>query len=113
MFSVHQRLIDIDVHSDSVCEYHCEKAEFNLKSIQVRGDYFVSQAWLPVFPQREYGGKFELPLEGLDTGDGNVEWVNTQIHMFALQIFIQCETQFQFDFVVSIGLDNDNDRYSV
>ena len=45
---------------------------------KVRGDYFVAAQWLPVFPQREYGGKFEIPLDPVDVGDGGIEWVATK-----------------------------------
>jgi len=41
----------------------------------VCGDYYVAPKWQGVYPQRDYGGHFEIPIDAIDTGDGNVDWV--------------------------------------
>lgn len=41
----------------------------------VCGDYYVAPKWQGVYPQKDYGGHFEIPIEAIDTGDGNVDWV--------------------------------------
>jgi len=46
--------------------------------VKVKGDYFVAPQWLSVYPQKEYGGKFEIPLDPVDTGDGAIEWFATK-----------------------------------
>ena len=41
----------------------------------VCGDYYVAPKWQGVYPQKDYGGHFEIPIDAIDTGDGNVDWV--------------------------------------
>ncbi|KAF4668522.1 hypothetical protein FOL47_002984 [Perkinsus chesapeaki] len=37
---------------------------------KVVGHYMVHEKWLPLYPQVEFGGPFEIPLKPLDAGDG-------------------------------------------
>jgi len=41
----------------------------------VCGDYYVNPKWQGVYPQKDYGGHFEIQIEARDTGDNNVDWV--------------------------------------
>eukprot|EP00397_Hematodinium_sp_SG-2012_P030484 GEMP01032290.1.p1 GENE.GEMP01032290.1~~GEMP01032290.1.p1 ORF type:complete len:568 (+),score=120.93 GEMP01032290.1:232-1935(+) len=45
---------------------------------KVRGDYFVSPKWAAIYPQKEYGGRFEIPVEPVELRDGVVDWVATR-----------------------------------
>lgn len=40
----------------------------------VSGDYYVAPKWQGVYPQRDYGGHFEIPIEPVETNDG-MDWV--------------------------------------
>lgn len=44
----------------------------------VRGEYTVAPRWQPVFPPKEYGGHFEIPIEAVELGDGQFDWVATR-----------------------------------
>lgn len=44
----------------------------------VRGDYVVAPRWQGVYPQKIYGGQFEIKLEPIDIGPDQVEWVATR-----------------------------------
>jgi len=48
----------------------------------VRGEYVVSPKWQPIFPQREYGGSFEIGVEPepmeRGAGDNDFDWVATR-----------------------------------
>mmetsp|Transcript_47268 Transcript_47268/g.86801 ORF Transcript_47268/g.86801 Transcript_47268/m.86801 type:complete len:594 (-) Transcript_47268:61-1842(-) len=41
----------------------------------VRGDYFVAPKWQGVYPQKDYGGPFELSIEPVEKSDGQIEWI--------------------------------------
>jgi len=41
----------------------------------VRGDYFVHPKWQSVYPQKEFGGRFEIPIEPVDVGPDKVDWI--------------------------------------
>lgn len=45
---------------------------------KVRGDYFVAPKWAAIYPQKEFGGRFEIPVEPVELRDGVVEWVATR-----------------------------------
>jgi len=45
---------------------------------KVRGDYFVAPKWSSIYSQKDYGGRFEIPVEPVELGDGVVEWVATR-----------------------------------
>ncbi|CAD7965524.1 unnamed protein product [Amoebophrya sp. A120] len=42
---------------------------------KIRGEYTVASQWTGIFPQKEFGGKFEIPLDPVDLGDGNIDWI--------------------------------------
>lgn len=42
---------------------------------KVRGDYFVAPKWSSIYPQKDYGGRFEKPVVPVEVRDGVVEWV--------------------------------------
>jgi len=44
----------------------------------VCGDYLVAYKWQGVYPQKDYGGRFETPIEAIDLGDNNVDWVGVR-----------------------------------
>lgn len=44
----------------------------------VRGDYVVAPRWQGVYPQKEFGGRFEIPVEPVDVGPDQVDWVATR-----------------------------------
>ncbi|KAF4742297.1 hypothetical protein FOZ63_022581, partial [Perkinsus olseni] len=46
------------------------KLHLNELPVRVCGNYMVDNKWLKLFPQAEFGGPFELPLEAVDAGDG-------------------------------------------
>lgn len=37
--------------------------------VSVRGDYLVAPRWQGIYPQKDYGGRFEIPVLVEDTGD--------------------------------------------
>jgi len=42
----------------------------------VRGDFEVAPRWQNVYPQKDYGGKFEIRVEPVETGpDNTLDWV--------------------------------------
>eukprot|EP00747_Dinoflagellata_sp_TGD_P165208 gnl/TRDRNA2_/TRDRNA2_186200_c0_seq1.p1 gnl/TRDRNA2_/TRDRNA2_186200_c0~~gnl/TRDRNA2_/TRDRNA2_186200_c0_seq1.p1 ORF type:complete len:595 (+),score=119.97 gnl/TRDRNA2_/TRDRNA2_186200_c0_seq1:98-1882(+) len=41
----------------------------------VRGDYYVAPKWQGVYPQKEFGGRFEIPVEPVEVGDGQLDWI--------------------------------------
>jgi hypothetical protein len=41
----------------------------------VRGDFVVHPKWLGVYPQRDYGGPFEIPVEPIEVGPDQVDWI--------------------------------------
>jgi len=41
----------------------------------VRGDFAVAPKWLGVYPQKDYGGSFEIPVEPVDVGPEQVDWI--------------------------------------
>ncbi|CAD7970374.1 unnamed protein product [Amoebophrya sp. A25] len=43
--------------------------------VKVRGEYTVAANWATMFPQNQFGGKFEIPLDPVDIGDGNIDWL--------------------------------------
>ena len=59
----------------------CGTPRFRWKAVggdfpnKVCGDYYVAPKWQGVYPQKDYGGHFEIEIEAIDTGDGNVDWV--------------------------------------
>lgn len=50
------------------------KADVSIPA-KVRGDYFVAPKWSAIYPQKEYGGRFEIPLEPVEVGEGQLDWV--------------------------------------
>ncbi|KAF4648685.1 hypothetical protein FOZ61_002327, partial [Perkinsus olseni] len=46
------------------------KLHLNELPVKVCGNYMVDNKWLKLFPQAEFGGPFDLPLEAVDAGDG-------------------------------------------
>mmetsp|Transcript_104798 Transcript_104798/g.165452 ORF Transcript_104798/g.165452 Transcript_104798/m.165452 type:complete len:601 (+) Transcript_104798:90-1892(+) len=54
------------------------KASQGLFPESVRGYYTVNYKWNGVYPQRDYGGQFEIPLESIPLEDGNYDWIATR-----------------------------------
>eukprot|EP00933_Yihiella_yeosuensis_P019277 TRINITY_DN15634_c0_g2_i1.p1 TRINITY_DN15634_c0_g2~~TRINITY_DN15634_c0_g2_i1.p1 ORF type:complete len:600 (+),score=105.49 TRINITY_DN15634_c0_g2_i1:87-1886(+) len=44
----------------------------------VRGDYVVADRWKGVYSQKDYGGRFEIPVEPVDVGPDQVDWIATR-----------------------------------
>lgn len=59
-----------------ICKFQWKSKEADMPiPLKVRGEYQVATQWTAIFPQKEFGGKFEIPLDPVDTGDGNIDWV--------------------------------------
>ncbi|CAK9114209.1 Uncharacterized protein SCF082_LOCUS52910 [Durusdinium trenchii] len=41
----------------------------------VRGDYIVAPRWQGVYPQKDYGGPFEIQVVPVDVGPDQVDWI--------------------------------------
>jgi hypothetical protein len=50
------------------------KAAGTLFARSVVGDYRVDYKWQGVYPQKDFGGRFEIPIEADTLEDGNTDW---------------------------------------
>jgi hypothetical protein len=44
----------------------------------VRGEFVVAPKWQGVYPQKEFGGTFELPIEPAELADGQFDWLSVR-----------------------------------
>jgi len=44
----------------------------------VRGEYTVAPRWQGVYPQKDFGGTFEIPVVPIDVGPDMVDWIATR-----------------------------------
>jgi hypothetical protein len=45
---------------------------------KVSGSYFVNRDWEKIYPQAEYGGAFEIPLDAIERPDGGFSFMGTR-----------------------------------
>lgn len=65
------------------CKFRWQKVDKNAAEQEfpklVRGDFVVDRRWQSVYPQKDYGGRFEIPVEVTEVGGGDgmsqIEWI--------------------------------------